>query len=297
MATPSGPHVDGNPLVLAVQLVSTVLFAAAAARYAQRAARTGDALVRWLAVAATLGGFARLNYFLFPSLYTPWFYAGDMLRLACFLALFAGGVQETRRLQNAVSAAAVLEERRRIARELHDGVTQDLAFVVQQLRAMAARLGGKTSIDVLVGAAEDALDESRTAIAALSRPPGGALGEAVAIVAREAAEREGRTVDIEIDSEVVVPGGTLQEVLRVVREAVINAIRHGDAQRIAVRVHGHPRVSITIADDGSGFDPAAAPRAGRLGLDGMAARVSAVGGELSIASRPGRGTEVRVILP
>jgi signal transduction histidine kinase len=292
-STPSGPHVVGNPLVLAVQLASTALFAAAAVRFTQRAARAGDGLVRWLAVAAVLGGFARLNYFLFPSLYTPWFYAGDALRLACFLALFAGGVHETRRMQRALAASAVLEERRRIARELHDGVTQDLAYIVQQLR----HARGGAAADALVRAAEDALDESRHAISALNRPAGGLLGEAVAIVATEAAEREGRLVDVDVAGDVAVPGRTLQEVLRVVREAVVNAIRHGDAQRIRVVVHDHPRVCVSIADDGSGFDPERAPRAGRVGLEGMAARVAAIGGELTVSSEPGRGTEVRVTLP
>ena len=296
-STPSGPHVVGNPLVLAVQLASTALFATAAVRFSLSAARSGDELVRWLAVAATLGGFARLNYFLFPSLYTPWFYAGDALRLACFLALFAGGVNETRRLQRALSASAVLEERRRIARELHDGVTQDLAFIVQQLRHMATPSGTRRPPEALVRAAEGALDESRHAIAALTRPFAGMLGEAVATVAREAAEREGRTVEVEVDRDVAVPGRIAQEVLRVVREAVLNAIRHGDARRIRVRVTDRPRICVVIADDGTGFDPASPAAPGRLGLDSMAARVAAIGGELAIDSSPGRGTAVRVTLP
>ena len=66
-------RVVGNPTVLATQLTVTVLFAVAAAGFARSADRTGDELRRWLAIATTLGAFAWLNYFLFPSLYSPVF--------------------------------------------------------------------------------------------------------------------------------------------------------------------------------------------------------------------------------
>jgi signal transduction histidine kinase len=78
---------------------------------------------------------------------------------------------------------------------------------------------------------------------------------------------------------------------------VVNAIRHGDAGRISIVVRDEPRVSVSIADDGAGFDLASAPRIGRLGLEGMAARVRAIGGELAVDSEPGRGTVVQVTLP
>ena len=290
-------HIVGDPVVVATQLISTALFAAAAMRFALRAARTRDPLMRWLAIATTLGGFARVNYFLFPSLYTEWFYAGDGLRLACFLALFAGGVQETRRLQRALAAAAVLEERARIARELHDGVAQDLAFVVQQLRRLGARPDAAVDLQALVRAAEGALDESRNAIAALGRGAGDPLGAAVHATAREAAEREGATVEVDVPAAVDVPYRTQQELLRVVREAVINAVRHGRARRIRVQVIEQPELCVSVIDDGIGFDATAQPRDGHFGLTGMAARVASIGGELSIRSEPGRGTEVRVTVP
>jgi signal transduction histidine kinase len=266
-------------------------------RFTLRAARTADPLMRWLAVAATLGGFARVNYFLFPSLYTAWFSAGDGLRLACFLALFAGGVQETRRLQRALAAAAVLEERRRIARDLHDGVAQDLAFIVQQLRHIAARPDATVNLDALLRAAEGALDESRHAIAALARRAGAPLGEAVATTAREAAEREGAAVEVDAPAALDVPDRTQQEVLRVVREAVINAVRHGGARLVRVQVREQPALCVSVIDDGNGFDVTAEPRDGSFGLAGMAARVESIGGELTIRSEPGRGTEVRVTVP
>jgi signal transduction histidine kinase len=290
----AGPRAVGNPVVVTVQLVSTVLYAAAAAGFAARAELTGDVLARWLAVGATLGAFARLNYALFPSLYTAWFYAGDMLRLGCFLAVFAGAAQETRRLQRALADSAVADERHRIARNLHDGVAQDLAYLVQQLRRLMDH--GDPEAAMLVPAAERALDESRHAVAALTRPVDRPLGEVIAATAREAGEREGSTVETDVADGVAVPPRTQEELVRIVREAVINAARHGAAEYIVVQVSAGPNLCVSVRDNGRGFDPAA-PMVGRMGLESIRARARTISGELTIWSAPGRGTEVRVTLP
>jgi signal transduction histidine kinase len=290
-----GPRAAGNLLVVTVQLVSMLLFAAAAAGFAARAERTSDVLARWLAVGATLGAFARLNYALFPSLYTNWFYAGDILRLGCYLAVFAGAVQETWRLQRALAASAVLDERHRIARNIHDGVAQDLAFLVQQLRRLGDR-GADAEIATLVPAAERALDESRHAVAALSRPVDRTLGEVIAATAREAGEREGSIVEIDVADGVAVPARTQEELVRIVRESVINAARHGGAEHIRVQVRAGPNICVSVRDNGRGFDPGA-PQVGRMGLASIRARAQTIGGKLTIWSEPGSGAEVRVTLP
>jgi len=290
------PRAAGTPVVVAVQVISGLLFGAAAGGFAARAERDRDVLARWLAVAATLGAFARLNYAIFPSLYTEWFYAGDVLRLGCFLAVFAGAVHETRRLQAQLAQAAVVDERHRIARNIHDGVAQDLAFLVQQLRSSADEPVPPRRIERLVDAAERALDESRHAIASLARATDSALADALATTAREAGEREGSIVETDLAGDVAVPADVQEELLRVVREAVINAARHGRAARIHVSLRQRPALTVTVEDDGSGFDPGASPP-GRLGLAGMAARVERLGGRLDIESSPGHGTRVRITLP
>jgi signal transduction histidine kinase len=291
------PGIATDPVVLTTQVLSMALFAAAAAGFAARSARTGDLLARWLAVGATLGAFARLNYALFPSLYTEWFYTGDVLRLGCFVAIFVGAVHETRRVQDALAASALVGERERIARNLHDGVAQDLAFIVQQLRHIAESQA-TPRIDRLVRAAERALDESRHAVAALTSAGDRPLGEVLAATAHEAGEREGSTVEADLPADIAVPPRTQEELLRLVREAVINAARHGRAQRIRVELRDAPQLCLDIIDDGSGFDPEAARAApGRLGLASMRARVTAIGGELTITSERGRGTRIRVTLP
>jgi signal transduction histidine kinase len=90
------------------------------------------------------------------------------------------------------------------------------------------------------------------------------------------------------------------EVLRVAQEALNNALRHADAERIEVRLEdGDGRVVLSVADDGGGFDAAAGgPVRGRsLGLTSMEERAAALGGRLAIASRPGEGTTVRLEVP
>jgi signal transduction histidine kinase len=292
------PRIVGNATILSAQLVITGLFTIAAVGFGRRADRTGDQLAGWLAVAATLGAFAALNYFLFPSLYTSYFYVGDVLRLGFFVALFCGGALELRRSRDVLAAAAVLEERRRIARDIHDGVTQDLAYILQQGRRLAGQPDAPMAIRHMVLAAGRALDESRHAIAALERSGGESLIGALKVTAVETAGREGGSVDFDLDgaADIALPVGSQEVLLRVLREAIINAFRHGRAETVKVTLSEDPGPRLVVSDDGVGFDVKAASGSGRLGLLGMAERVRRIGGELQVESAPGHGTQVEVRL-
>jgi signal transduction histidine kinase len=294
----SHPRVIGNPVVLASELLCMLLFAVAAAGYAHTADRRHDLFAHWLAIAATLGAFSRLNFFLFPSLYTPYFYTGDVLRLGLYTAVAIGGLLEMRRLQRALASAAVLDERQRIAREIHDGVAQDLAFILQHGRRIAAQPDAPPRLAALVTAAERALDECRHAIASLTRSGEERLGEALTLTAVETAGREGAEVETRIDTDVAVTAATQQALLRVTREAIINAVRHGRAGMIRVELRCAPLLQLAIVDDGVGFDvehALAAP--GRMGLRSMRSRIDTIGGQLDMRSAPGQGTQVTVTLP
>jgi signal transduction histidine kinase len=292
------PRIVGNPIVLGVELSVMLLFAVAAVGFGRLAERTGDEFMRWLAIASTLGAFSRLNFFLFPSLYSAFFYTGDVLRLAFFLALAVGGALEMRRTREQLATAAVLEERERIARDIHDGVAQDLAFILQHGRRLGEQTGAPPGIRNLVIAAERALDECRHAIAALARASDEPLHEALTLTALETAGREGAMVETDLDQQITVPAATQQALLRVLREAITNAIRHGGAKRIKVELSAQPELRLVVRDDGSGFDvEAAVSSPGRLGLRSMEARIRAVSGELTIESEPGHGTRVLVRLP
>jgi signal transduction histidine kinase len=294
----SHPRVVGPPVVLGSELLSMGLLGVAAVRYARVADVRHDGYAQWLAIAATLGAFSRLNFFLFPSLYSPYFYTGDVLRLGFFTALAIGGLLEMRRLRRTLASAAVLEERERIARDIHDGVAQDLAFILQQGRRLPPEPAAPRRLDSLVAAAEAALDECRHAIAALTRSGDEALAEALTLTAVETAGREGAEVETRIDTDVSVTAVTQEALLRVMREAIINAVRHGRAGTVTVEFRSDPALQLEVTDDGSGFDVASAMSApGRMGLRSMQARIKAIGGELDIQSRPGEGTRVVVTLP
>jgi signal transduction histidine kinase len=297
-ASPSRPRVVGNATILAAQFAMMVIMALAAIGFTRRARRRSDELTRWLAVAATFGAFARLNYFIFPSLYSEYFYAGDILRFCFVLALFGGGVSELRRTRHLLATAAAQEERQRMARDVHDGVAQDLAYIVQQGRRLIREPSAPAGLQPLVAAAQRSLDESRHVVGALARPGDEPLAEALASTARETVGREGGRIDLQVEDGVTAAAPTQEALMRVVRESIINARRHGRAATIVVELTAEPHLRLTVTDDGDGFDvDAASPAPGHFGLKSMDARVRAVGGVLTIDSEPGRGTRVEVAFP
>ena len=112
------PRLEGHPLLLAGQLVLAVLLAVASARFTAQAERGGDAMLRWLGAGTALASLARINYFLFPSIYTSFIYTGDILRLGFYLALLAGASAEVRAYWRRLEADSV--ERERLISELEE---------------------------------------------------------------------------------------------------------------------------------------------------------------------------------
>jgi signal transduction histidine kinase len=292
------PTFAGHWAVIAIQALGAAFYAAAAIGLTRRAERTGDELLRWFAAGAALAVFARVNYVLFPSRISEWLYAGDFLRLAFYAVLAYGAAREIAASQRARAAAAVLEERRRVARELHDGLAQELAFIVSRTRGLAGRDGdGDAGAAQLASAAERALDESRRAIAALTQPLDEPLDAAIAREAEGIAERAGVRVRLELAERPAVAAPTREALLRIVREAITNAVRHGGASAVTVRLSPYGDLRLEVIDDGRGFDTAAAPRAGSVGLRSMRERAEALGGTVTVSSRPGSGTSILVVVP
>jgi signal transduction histidine kinase len=293
------PRIVGHPLLLAAQLIGMVLLAAAGAGSARAASAEDDEFLAWLAAGAILGAFARLHYFLLPSLFTDVVYTGDFFTLAFYLVLLTAALREIGAYHRRLAEVAVLQERRRVARDLHDGLAQDLAFIASRIRALERDPHAAVRFDHLSNAAERALDDSRAAIAALTRPLDESLDAALARNATEVAERLGGRADLDLQPGVAVPAATRESLVRMVREAVANAVRHGGAGRIAVSLSHDDMLRLSIADDGCGFDPAARPsrRDVGFGLLSMGERAEALGGRLAIRSAPGAGTTIEVVLP
>jgi signal transduction histidine kinase len=295
--TGNGPRISGDWIVLLVQALQVVLYLAATAGFAARARRTGEGLMRGFAVAALLSAFARLNYFLFPSLYSAWMYTGDLFRLASFLTILYVIAIELLAYQRQAASVAMVDERRRVARELHDGLAQELAYI----RGEASRIGTSpdphAKIPGLISAVDRALGEARAAIAALNRDVDESLCEELRQTAELVAARAGARVTVDGDDRRGPDGELRHALVRIVREATTNAVRHGGAEEVALRVDYGPPLRVVIADDGRGFDTNGGVRDDAFGLVSMRDRAEGVGGTMQVTSRPGEGTRIEVLVP
>jgi signal transduction histidine kinase len=231
--------------VLAVQLVGVALFAVAALGFSRRAERTSDRFMAWLAAGAVLAAVARLN-FLYPSRYSQWFYTGDLFRLAFYGLVLAGALAEIRGYWETATRVAVLEERRRIARELHDGLAQELAFIACRAGRLART--GDTGAAEVAAASHRALDESRQAIAALTCPLDERFEVSPADAVEAVAARAGVAVEVAVEPGMTLAPEARAHVTRIACEAVANAARHGAPGRILVELHVHPRPRLRVID-------------------------------------------------
>jgi len=205
--------------------------------------------------------------------------------------------------------AAVERERRRIARDIHDSLAQDLAFIAARVRALERDPAASVRLDHLAIAATRALEHSRTTISTLTRPLDEPLDAALARNATEVAARHGGHAKLRLQAGVVVPPATRESLVMILREAVANAMRHGRAGSVDVSLSQQSCDSDTLSqqswlrlrvtDDGRGFDAAAraARRDAGFGLQSMEERAQALGGGLVVRSAPGAGTTIEVALP
>jgi signal transduction histidine kinase len=218
------------------------------------------------------------------------------------LAAHAAVAIENARLYERSRELSVVEERNRLARDLHDVVVQTLFGVV--LTADAAALlverdpaAAKAELERLRGLAQDALAELRSLVFELR--PADLEAEGLAATLRKhvdvLARVHGLPVALELEAEPELETPRAVHVFRIVQEALNNAQRHASAGAIAVRLQRH---RITVTDDGVGFDPAApGVRGRRLGLTSMEERAAAIGAALTIEAAPGAGTTVTLELP
>ncbi|WP_265595040.1 sensor histidine kinase [Haloferula sp. BvORR071] len=200
---------------------------------------------------------------------------------------------------------AVLAERGRFAREIHDSLAQGLTSISLQLECVrddipADAAQARTHLETARGLVRDSLREARRTVWNL-RPL--ALGEADLATALQRfahdLTRDGKMIcSQEIEGTPrPLPADHENALLRIGQEALTNATRHATANKVVVRLRfGTDWVTLTVIDDGRGFDVAERVGTG-YGLTGMHERVAALGGSLSIDSRPGHGTEVSATLP
>jgi signal transduction histidine kinase len=231
----------------------------------------------------------------------------DDERLVEMFALHAGIAIENARLHEQVQRLAIVEERERIGRDLHDGIIQSIYAVGLSLEDVPDLMADEPDeARARVERAVDSLDQSirdiRNFIFGL-RPE---LLEQAGLVGGLAALadefRVNSMVDIDLDTDEArdtdLPPELIGQLLSIAREALSNVARHSRATRGSVRVEtGDEVVRLIISDNGVGFDPATPRGVGHQGLVNMRARASSVGGWLDVQSGPGAGTRIIVEAP
>jgi signal transduction histidine kinase len=200
----------------------------------------------------------------------------------------------------------LVEERNRLARELHDAVNQTLFSVTLTADAAALLVDAeparaKDQLQAVRDLARDAMDELRSLIFELR--PADVASDGLAETLRKHVAVLSRVYETEITLDVdgassLRPLGEQEivferEVFRITQEAIGNALRHSGAERVSIRLATpEQRLVIAVRDDGCGFDPMGQQAQRRLGLVSMRERAEAIGGHLRIESRPGVGTTI-----
>jgi signal transduction histidine kinase len=222
------------------------------------------------------------------------------------LAAHAAIAIENTRLFERDRELSVIEERNRLARDLHDSVTQTLFSVVLTAEAATTLLDRDTAaaraqLERLQSLSRDALQEMRSLIFELRSADLAADGLVATL--RKHCEILSRVrkieIDVSVEDERALPADVERELFRIAQEAVNNALKHAAARRIDVRLlMAPPLVTLIVRDDGRGFDPDAAHiQSKRLGLTSMRERAEALGARLTVESAPGAGTTVRAKVP
>ena len=281
-------------LIGTLQLALAALYILAALGFARRQRFAADELSAWLVIACILSAASHVNYFFHPSLHPNWVYTGDVFRLGSYLALLIGAAREIASYWASVVAAASLEERRRLARDVHDGLAQEIAFIARNVRLLREQGPDPELVERILRGVGRAQEESRRVVGALSARADEPFEDAIAAATREAARRYGAAVDMELDSGIVLSPREREAVVRIASEAVANAAEHSGADVLRVYLERlEAGMRLGIVDDGAGFVEGALRG---YGLVTMKERAEALGGKLRIDSRRGAGTKVELEL-
>jgi signal transduction histidine kinase len=285
-----------EPLVMTLSLISFCGLLLAGFGFASRA--DGASRDRWLLAAATyLLATASLQQLVLPLAPDTWLSPGQLFRFSAYVLLLTVSVRIYRRTRDRLAQEAVTAERVRIARDLHDGLAQDLAFISAHGERLEREFGKAHPLAV---AARRALAASREAIVDLEASEASTTSAALTEVADELGAKFGVNVTVreQKPSDPDVSMADRREIVRIAREAIVNAIRHGGARNVEVTLGSKDtELVLQVVDDGCGLGSLAAQTtAGTgLGMRAMRARAWALDSRLVARRRDTGGTEISVI--
>ena len=263
---------------------------------------------RFVVQAAIPGGPAAEASYAFVLL--PHYYETAWFRMLCagLLAALAWAVYQARLRQIRQRFALVLEERARLAREIHDTLAQGFVGISSQLDAVALSMPQGESparqyLEMARRMARHSLTEARRSVMDLRASVLENQDLAAALQAGTRMWTAGAPVEVAVDvtgRAATLPDDVEQHLLRIAQEAVTNVVKHAGASKIFIKLHTEARkLYLRITDNGRGFEQGGVFSAagGHFGLIGMRERAERLGGELRLVSHPGKGTEVEVMVP
>ena len=255
-----------------------------------------DAANALLATAGLLLAGSVLSHLTMRSLPGGGVNAGTAMRVIAAALILCAAVTLERRVRTRVARAAARAERRRVARDLQNGIAQDLAFIAAHGAQIADQMGEEHPVVV---AARPALAVSRSTISELSDPAGATAGEALDAVAHELRDLFDVAIAVHAQIDGHIPSGVRGHLSRIAREAIANAARHGQARNVLVSLQrADGGVALRVLDDGRGIpigDRGATPEG--FGLRSMRERAGSLGGSFTVRRAPQGGTELEVVVP
>jgi two-component system, NarL family, sensor histidine kinase DevS len=260
----------------------------------------------FLGVPISLRGVSLGRLYLTNKIGADEFSEGDQALVEIF-ALHAGIAMENARLHEQLQRLAIVDERERISKDLHDGIIQNLYAVGLSLEDVVEDLasqedGSAAKVGRAIDSIHHSIQDIRNFIFGL-RPElleNASLVEGLAILVEE--QRLNSMVDLELhapEGMIQPPPAVTSHLLAIASEALSNVVRHSRATRALVTVIplGHDSWELRVEDNGAGFAPSASTKMGHQGLANIRDRAERIGGDLVIESDPGRGTSVTVRIP
>lgn len=220
-------------------------------------------------------------------------------------ARVAARAREIERMEQENRFAAVVRERLRIARDLHDTLAHSLLALLTQIRLARRLVSDPARVDAELASAEEVaregMNQARDAVMQLRYSPvrDDGLSEALRRMVKRLRDRVDIAATVTVDDRAAsLADRTTEAVFRIVEEAVRNVEKHAEARSVAIEARVVTRedgdhLAVEVVDDGVGFDPEET-RHGHFGLVGVREQADLAGARLDIASRPGAGTRVRV---